>query len=475
MTRAGRFARHGIVAAACLTCGLLTGSFSVIGGPDSPIAVEGFDSGTRVVREVAEALTGEGRSVLECYPWGSRTFLGLVSLFPSATRIRLIEWGTRLSVGHDVEDAGRLRVDALPRWCVGQYPQDDRRYEAIVVGSPNGAVAHLAALLGAPFLTTSFGLAFRRPTIDAEDHLAYLESGRAVVDSILATNGDDGFELIVHYDPLHDRSMVRYVDFVRVKFRTLPACYQEFIDRHLAAGGRLILIDCAYAWPQYELRDRAYVQIGGLGGIPPETFLERWPLELPLLTRRESEWGCPEGFAASIDQFAADRGIETIEISFERPWEYSLLAYDAYSACEGVRDRSLLIDCFNHLNPRTNVETGTPALWLPFNTEEGPALVEEALRGKAFDWIGFALLPSFAESPDTAALEPWLDLLSQHGDVELVGIDPDRFPTDPLAPFRFVDRMTELREAERLDRPLRLDIDTLVNLLKNRDDRQADR
>ncbi len=471
MARAGRFARLGIVAAACLLCASTAPPASALGGPDPPIAVEGFDSGTRVVREVAEALTGVGRSILECYPWGSRTFLGLVSLFPSETRIRLIEWGTRLSVGHDAEDADRLRVDALPRWCVDQYPQDDRRYEAIVVGSPNGAVAHLAALLGAPFLTTSFGLTFRRPTIDTEDHLAYFESSREVVDSILSTNGDDGFELIVHYDPLHDRSLVRSVDFVRVKLRTLPACYREFIARHLAPGGRLILIDCAYAWPQYELRSRAYVQIGGLGGIAPETFLERWPLELPLLTRRESEWGCPAGFAASASRFAADHGIETIEIGFDHPWEYSLLVHDAYLTCEGIRDRSLLIDCFNHLNPRTNVETGIPALWLPFNTEEGLVLVEEALHDRTFDWIGFALLPSFADSPDTAALEPWLRLLSRHGEVELVGIDPARFPSDPLAPFRFVDRMSELREAERLDRPLRLDADALTDLVRRCDDR----
>ncbi len=469
MTRASRCARFGIAAIACLACGLASGSPAAFGSSDPAIEVEGFDSGTRVVREVAEALTDEGGSILECYPWGSRTFLGLVSLFPSKTRIRLIEWGTRLSVGHDAEDAGRLRVDALPQWCVDQYPQDDRQYEAIVVGSPNGAVAHLAALLGAPFLTTSFGLTFRRPTIDAEDHLAYFESGRAIVDSILAANGGDGFELVVHYDPLHDRSLVRYVDFVRIKLRALPACYRAFIDRHLAPDGRLIVIDCAYAWPQYELRDRAYVQVGGLGGILPETFLERWPLELPLLNRRESEWGCPDGFAASVDRFATERGIETIEIRFERPWEYSLFAYDAYSACEGSRDRSLLIDCFNHLNPRTNVETGIPALWLPFNTEEGLTLVEEALRGKTFDWIGLALLPSFAGSPDTAKLEPWFDLLSQHGDVELVGIDPDRYPTDPLAPFRFVDRMAKLRETRRLDRPLRLDVRTLVALLASID------
>jgi len=444
---------------------------ALVGSPTAlgrfgPITVEGFDSGTRVVREVAEALTGKGRSILECYPWGSRTFLGVASLFPPETRIRLIEWGMRLSVGHEAENAGRLDVESLPRWCVDQYPED-RQYGAIVVGSPNGGVAHLAALLGAPFLTTSFGLTFRHPTIDADDHHAYVESAGAVVDSILAANPSEGYELIVHYDPLHDRSLVKVVDFVRVKLRDLPVCYREFIDRHLAPGGRLILIDCAYPWPQYELRDRAYVQIGGLGGISPDAFLDRWPLDLPLDARRESEWGCPESFAPGVRGFAVERGIETVAVTFDHPWQYSLLTYEAYLACDDARRGSLLIDCFNHLNPRTNLEIGIPGLWLPFNTEEGLTFVKEALHGRSLNWIGFALLPSFADSPDTGSLQPWLDLLTRHGEVELVGIDPDRFPADPLAPFRFVDWMTGLREAERLDRPLRLHVEAFVDLLRD--------
>ncbi len=466
MPPTNRIAGFGVALLVSFTGGLLVGSPAALGSRASGIAVEGFDSGTRVVREVAEALTGEGRSILECYPWGSRTFLGLVNLFPERTRIALVEWGMRLSVGHNAKKAGRLDIDSLPRWCVDQYPQDDRQYEAIVVGSPNGAVAHLAALLGAPFLTTSFGLTFRHPTIDADDSLAYLESGRAIVDPILAANEGEGFELIVHYDPLHDRPLVRVVDFVRVKLREIPPCYRDFIDRHLAPGGRLILVDCTYAWPQYELRDRAYLQVGGLGGVPPETFLERWPLDLPVSIRRESEWGCPEGFASSVTRSAVDRGVAIVEIRLDRPWDYSLLAYRAYLACEGVRERSLWIDSFNQLNPRTNVETGLPALWLPFNTVEGPALIEDALRGKTFDRILFVPLPSFAESPDTAPLASWIDLLSRHGDVELVGIDPDRFPADPLAPFRFVDRMTDLRETFRLDRPLRLGAEALANLVR---------
>ncbi len=435
---------------------------------DRDPTVETFDSGTRVVRETAEALTGEGRSILECYPWGSRTFLGFVSLFPEASRIALIEWGMRLSVGHAARDASRVRVDSLVQWCIDQYPRDDRRYEAIVVGSPNGAVAHLAALLGAPFLTTSFGLTFRHPTIDAGDHLSYLATAHAVVDAIAAANPGGGYELIAHYDPLHDRSLVEAVDFVRVKLTALPARYAAFIERLLAPGGRLVLIDCGYTWSQYDLGHGAFLQIGGLGGIPPETYIERWPLRAPLLSRRESEWGCPEGFAASVMRFAAERGIEIVEIRLDHPWAYSRLAYDAYLSCEGVRSDLLLIDCFNHLNPRTNLATGIPALWLPFNTDEGPSLVEEVLHGETFERILFAPLPSFAVSPDTTSLAPWLELLAKHGSVELVGIAPRRYPADPLAPFRFVGRMKELREARRLDQQLQLNAVVLQQLIEDR-------
>jgi len=458
--------RAGSAALLCCLVSLTSFVGTTSASTGSP-SVVGFDSGTRVVREVAEALTGEGRSIIECYPWGSRAFLGFVSLFSEATRTALIEWGMRLSVGHAARDADRVDVDALIRWCVDQYP-DDCRYEAIVVGSPNGAVAHLAALLGAPFLTTSFGLTFRHPGIDAADVAAYEDSALPIVEAIRGANPGGGYELVVHYDPLHDRSLVEVVAFTRVKLTLLPAAYNTFIDRHLAPGGRLILIDCTYPWPQLVLGDNVFLQMGGLGGITSETYLERWPSEHPVSVRRESEWGCPEEFADSVSRWAEDRGIDVVEIRFDHPWTYSLLARDAYLACAGVRADHLLIDCFNHLNPRTNVETGIPALWLPFNTTDGPPLVDTALRDEAYERVLFAPLPSFANSPDTAPLDLWIDLLGQFGSVEIFGVGPRLYPADPLAPFRFAGRMADLREEMRLDRPLHLDVERLAALVAER-------
>jgi len=452
----------------CLTlCTLLSvvgWNASAAGRDRDAVGVVPFDSGTRVVREVAEVLGGDGRSILEAYPRGSEVFLGLVSLLPERVRIAAIEWGMRRSVGHAAERADDVSVDALAEGCVAQYPGADR-YPVIMMGSPNGAVAHLAALLRAPFLTTSFGLTFRHAPIDPDDLASYLETSVAAAERIVAGNPDEGYEIVCHYDPHHDRSMVQAADFLRVKLHALPDVYREFIRDRLAPDGTLVLIDCAYSWPQIALGERIFLQIGGLGAIEARDYLERWLPDAPAETRRESEWGCPEGFAVSVTDYAAECGTSLVEVSRDHPADYSLLAYNVYLACEGVRSDTILIDCFNHQNPRTNLATGIPALWLPFNTADGLDLVERALRDKTPDTIFFAPLPSFARSPDTVPLETWAELLSPYGPIEWIGVRPRSYPADPLAPYRFVRDMATLRDTFALKPSLYLPIEELATIL----------
>jgi len=450
------------LALACLVVGVT----ALAGwGSETSVAVVAFDSGTRVVREVAEALTGSGRSILESYPRGSKIFLGFVSLLPERARIGAIEWGMRLSLGRARERAAEVSVDALAGWCVAQYPDDESRYAAIVLGSPNGAVAHLAALLGAPFLTTSFGLVFRHDTIDPDDLNAYRRTSLDAAKGIVEANPAMDFEVICHYDPIHDRSMVKAADFVRIKLRDLPTCYYDFIRDRLLPGGTLVLIDCTYSWPQIQIAERIFLQIGGLGAVEPATYLKRWADGESVELRLESEWGCPEPFAAAVRTYAEETGVDLLEIALDHPSEYSLLAFDAYLACDGVRSERLLIDSFNHQNPRTNIQTGIPALWLPFNTEDGLSLVDRALDGRIPGTIYLAPLPSFSRSPDTASLAAWTDLLSMCGSLEFIGVQPAKYPADPLAPYRFVRDMASLREKLGLDEPLRLPIEALARLL----------
>jgi hypothetical protein len=83
------------------------------------VGVERFDSGTRVVREVAEALTGRGRSILECYPPGSALYLWFLSLLPEELRIAGIEWGMALGGGELAQAVsklgGRLTMRMVPQ------------------------------------------------------------------------------------------------------------------------------------------------------------------------------------------------------------------------------------------------------------------------------------------------------------------------------------------------------------------------
>lgn len=425
------------------------------------IQVESFDSGTRVIREVAEALTGRGRSILECYPLGSELFLWFLSLLPENLRIGGIEWGISLGVGNLAKNLEDFGVDSLYRWCIKQYPAS--KYEVIVVGSPNGGIAHLAALLRAPFLTTSFELSFRHPPFNPDDLQAYFKTGKNLAETIL--NKSENIEVISHYDPLHDRNLVKYVNRLRIKLLKLPSLYKEFIFRNLASRGKLILINCSYHWPQYKLGKRSFLQIGGLGGISPEEYLKRWSLNLPLDERRESEWGCPEEFASSVREFAQRHGIELLEVSFDHPQKYSLLAYKGYLKCKNARKETIFFDCFNHQNPRTNIQTGIPGLWLPFNTKDSLEFAEEFLKEKKFEKIYLTLLPSFTKSPDTPPLDCWIEIMKRYGKLKLLGISPHLFPADPLAPFLLVSKMRKIRQKYKLSDPLYLSFSEFGQLL----------
>ncbi|MFQ6034186.1 MAG: hypothetical protein ACE5KR_04920, partial [Candidatus Bipolaricaulia bacterium] len=236
--------------------------------PQRELRPEPFDSATRTVREAARAISGRGRGILEAYPPGSSLFLGFIKLLPEDLRIKALEWGISQSLGRS--SLGGLDPGSLPRWSVAQYPR--RRYPAIIVGSPGGAVAHLAALLGAPFLTSSFLLGFRH-RIALDDIQSYYRFGRGIAEQLLE---DDDFEAINHYDPLHDRSLIKYADLLRLRLVRLPQVYRDFIENNLAPDGRLILVNCTYSWPQYRLVERSFFQVGGLGGVSPEEFLKKW-------------------------------------------------------------------------------------------------------------------------------------------------------------------------------------------------------
>lgn len=429
-------------------------------GERAKLSPERFDSAARVVREVALALSGGGQGALEPYPRGSALFLRLLKPLPEELRIRAIEWGFARFLGRATARLRSPEPAALPNWCVSQYPS--KEYPAIIVGSPSGAVAHLATLLGAPFLTSSFLLSFRH-RLAPDDLQGYCRFGEGLAARLLE-RGEE-FEAINHYDPLHDRSLIKYANLLRLRLFRLPEAYREFIEAHLAADGSLILINCTYPWPQYRLGDRSLLQVGGLGGVSPSEFLNRWSLPLSLAERPESEWGCPAGLAEEVRQFARASELRLIELEFDHPQLYSSLAYQAYLAA-GARADELMLDCFTYINPYTNVVTGIPALWLPYNDRGSFAFARRFLEDKRLSEIYLALDPSFARCEDTVNLADWVRLLRGRGQLELLGVDPRRYPADPWASFAYSAKLVRLRTRypQAQERQLRLAPEALAGL-----------
>ena len=76
---------------------------------------------------------------------------------PEPEQVDLLNAHPRIGAaeGIDPQRLGDVNMTAVARWFADQIP--DRRYPAIMIGSSNGALAHLAAALNVP-LTVDVGI-----------------------------------------------------------------------------------------------------------------------------------------------------------------------------------------------------------------------------------------------------------------------------------------------------------------------------
>lgn len=148
---------------------------------------------------------------------------------------------------------------------VGHYPR--RRYPAVFVGSSNGAMIHLAALIGAPWLPQTLLIPVRRrgggPDQPAEALRLHRDAGQA----LLRANPD--LELHHMHDANQGRLMVAGMSYFRIKWRQLPHAYARFLHDRLAPGGTVVTVECGLQWPTTRIGERYLFQHGALGGATP--------------------------------------------------------------------------------------------------------------------------------------------------------------------------------------------------------------
>jgi len=405
------------------------------------------DSSAVCMRAVAATLRGEFPDVYGIRPW-QRPLLRLIALLGRGASLRVIEMATA-AMGVPPSLAESLTTEELAQWAVSLYDDLEGPFDAILIGAPNGGVANIAAALRAPFLSQHFLISFRDPT-HPDDIAAYQEHGQRLARAILTRNPD--VAVINHYDPVHDRFLVRHVNHIRLKLLSLPRAYREFILARLRPGGTIVFVDCRYPWLQYRVDERLAFQVGGLGGISPEEFIEGrpeiealrgkpggWSLDLPLEKRPESEWGTLPPLREVCEEFAARHGYRFVALEADHPERYSLWGFEAHrrlSEKEGREPQGVLVETFTQISPIAALRSRLLPLWLPFNCTDSLAFLRKAIsRFPPTIPVLFTPFANFVITFDLVPLRDWLEVFEGRPLITL-GMNLRLYPCDPTTLYR---------------------------------------
>jgi hypothetical protein len=438
----------------------------------APWFVADFDSASAMVQASARFLRGED------FPG-----LGLSRrLEPLAIAVNYLPRPVRrfiytYSGGAEAIAPARLseiRAEEVSRWATGLYPA--RSFPAIAIGSSNGALVHLCAALGIPWLPQTVLIPVRQSAFAPDEPHKAMQFGAAHAPALLEANP----ELQLHHmhDPNQDRLMAQRLAYFRVKRLRLGQTYEQFIADRLRTGGTIILADCRLRWPTTRVGERHFFQFGGFGDASAteyregservSAFLERqksplrcWDPPQPDTDSPESEWGFEPALAQDVERLARERGYRILRLGFAAPDDLAAPVADLHRrwyAQSGVPAHRLLVESFVLLDPWLAVRTGSVPFWTTFPIERSAVALERYLASAdPYDEIRVALFAHGMSSIGVAPPERWRAVLARarrHG--AFLGTRPDAFPEDFAVFARFNRELRAIPERHPLPDPLPL-------------------
>jgi pimeloyl-ACP methyl ester carboxylesterase len=426
-------------------------------GPDAPTAraatasIAQFDSATTFLRGTAAALHGRDLPALGVFP---RPLAPLVERVVPAVNVlptRLREQVYRLGSGSEAAPPGELHAvsaEALARWTVAQYPR--REFPAAIVGSSSGALAHLAAALGVPYLPQTILLPVAQPQVHPDDPRHGLAAGVGPGRMLLDANPD----IALHHmhDPNQDRLSLARMTYFRLKRRRLGPAFTGFLTETLPRGATLLVADCRLRWPVTRIDDRHVFQFGALGGMPAEEFRAGSARVADYLRRYgsarcgwdpppvdgdapEAEWGFDPALWDDLREIAQERGWRLRRVTFDAPAAISPLVADLYRWWYRRRGRSadrLLVESFVLLDPHLVLATGVVPYWSEFAVEPAADALARYLDGtEPYEEILLTLFQHGTDGVGVASVERWRALLARaRRRGAFLGVDPGRHPRD---------------------------------------------
>jgi hypothetical protein len=431
------------------------------GDLDPGDVVASFDSATVLHAALAAALRGERFPNLGSGPVAALA-VRVAGRLPWRS-LRGIYTRVGASEGVDPARLGDVDLAALAARLAGGYPP--RRYPAVLVGSSNGALAHLAAALQIPWLPGTVLVPVARRG-DPHRPVDALRFGERVAPPLLARNPD----VVLHHmhDQVQDELMVSRMTYFRVKWRELPAAYARFLAAHLRPGAPVVLVEDGSTWPVVRVGERHVFQPGAQGGVDPQAYLDRPHTPRPDAEAAEAEWGAEPALAASLARWCAARGHPLVRISYRGPQAPAHAVAGVlrgWYANRGEPADRLLVASFVLVDPWTSVATATVPFWTFFSVRPALRALETHLAAAPpYRAVEVLLFQHGVDSAGIARPQEWLDVARRHGArARLVALDPSRFPHDIATLGRYGQALAGLPAATRPWSPLEVS-DALADL-----------
>lgn len=443
-----------------------------------PSYVAHFDSASAMTRALANYLHGRDFFLLGAMPAWRAPYMKLtahiLNRLPNALKEQVYIWSGRFEAVA-ARKLQQAKTDRVLEWIASLYPK--RTYPAIAIGSSNGALTHLWAALGIPWLPQTFLVPVARSWHHPDEPWRDVKWADQWAPNFLAANPD--VQLHHMYDPNQDRLMIQRMAYCRVKQLRLGEAYGQFVQQTLAPGGTIFIIECGLQWPTTQLSERRIFQFGALGGATPAEYLHggqrvadylaryrshrrQWSAPAPDAHRPEAEWGFEPRLREDIEQFAKRQGFQVRRIIFEHPEQMSPLVADFYQWWNHARNvvgSRLLVESFIVMEPYWTVRTGSAPFWMVFNKEPSAAALEAYLDARApFDEIYLMLFSHGVESIGLAPIQIWRRLLARAAQKHaFVGVDESAYPRDFAVFVRYYfDLQRKIRSRYAIPPPVML-------------------
>ena len=332
--------------------------------------------------------------------------------------------------GIDPQRLGDADMAAVAQWFADQVP--DRRFPAIMIGSSNGALAHLAAALDVPWLPTTVLV----PVAHADDPDRpdrVLEFGAEVAPALLERNPD----IALHHmhDPLQDKLMSRWMSYFRVKWRALPTAYADLVRSRLRPGGQVIMVDDTSTWPVTRVAERHVFQAGGRGGSPPRDFLSRPHTPPADEVASEAEWGLDQAFAADLSRWCAAASVPMSTISYDGPQAAAAAVAETmrnWYRSRGEAGNRLVVPSFVLGDPWSTVNSAAVPFWTFFAVQPARQALDDYLgRTEPFHDVHLFFFEHGVRSPGIATPADFADTVRRHGAApHIEAVDVAKFPHD---------------------------------------------